>query len=103
MHGALGTLISLLGLVGFVGLGILGGMAGTALRDALFPPPAKNLFAAMLPGSLFILGAWVGAVVPLFIPGVRRYTDQERHGLVLAAIQLPAKFVHSGWGRCRRS
>jgi hypothetical protein len=92
-QGLIGVLVAALIIGGLIGGAWLGRNVGAALRDALFPALQNNPFGDLFPGALLILGAWAGAVVPMFIPGWLRHTESERQQLAQFAVRLPAKFA----------
>ncbi|HEV3340633.1 MAG TPA: hypothetical protein VG125_09755 [Pirellulales bacterium] len=97
-QGLIGWLVAALIIGGFIGGAWLGRDVGAALRDAFFPAPQNNPFGDFLPDALFILGAWAGAIVPMFIPGWLRHTKSERERLAFCAVRLPVKLaVFLGW------
>jgi hypothetical protein len=89
--GALGALVGTLAIVNFIGGACLGRYVGCAIRDAVFQAPQNNQFGNFLPALFCILGAWFGAVSPMFIPGWRRDTEDERQQFINFAVLLPAK------------
>lgn len=89
--GALGALVGTLAIIDLIGGAYLGRFVGCVLRDAIFQAPQNNQFGNFLPALFCILGAWFGAVSPTFIPGWRRYTEDERQQFINFAVLLPAK------------
>jgi hypothetical protein len=92
-EGALGVLFFVLTVFGLVGGGFAGWELGRAVGNGLLPNRANNDFVNAIAAALAILLAWGGAVLPWFIPGWRRHTEQERQQFHRFAILFPLKIA----------